>query len=53
LKISIKKMNVLVQRQEQQASAGQTVTVFQKELERAAGSVNAARPQRNRSETAK
>lgn len=50
LKISIKKMNVLVQRQEQQASAGQTVTVFQKELERAAGSVNAARPRKNAAE---
>jgi hypothetical protein len=43
LKISINKMNVLVQRQEQRTSAAQTVRVFQKELERAAGSVSAVR----------
>jgi hypothetical protein len=46
VKISINKMNVLVQRQEQQTSAAQTVSVFQKELERAAGSVNSVRPVR-------
>jgi hypothetical protein len=44
MKISIHKMNVLVQRQEQQTAAVQTVSVFQKELERAAGSVCALRP---------
>jgi hypothetical protein len=44
VKISINKMNVLVQRQEQQTSAAQTVSVFQKELERAAGSVSSVRP---------
>jgi hypothetical protein len=47
LKISIKNMDVLVQRPEQQVSAGQTVTVFQKELEQAAGGIrpaNVARP---------
>ena len=44
MKISINKMNVLVQRQEQQTSAAQTVRVFQKELERAAGSVSSVRP---------
>ncbi|HEY2360464.1 MAG TPA: hypothetical protein VGK36_05075 [Candidatus Angelobacter sp.] len=44
MKISIHKMNVLVQRQEQQAAAMQTVSVFQKELERAAGSMSAPRP---------
>jgi hypothetical protein len=43
MKISINKMNVLVQRQEQQTSAAQTVSVFQKELERAAGSVGVGR----------
>lgn len=46
MKISINKMNVLVQRQEQQTSAAQTVSVFQKELERAAGSVSSVRPRR-------
>lgn len=46
MKISINKMNVLVQRQEQQTSAAQTVSVFQKELERAAGSIGAVRPER-------
>lgn len=44
MKISINKMNVLVQRPEQQTSAGQTVSVFQKELERVAGAVPSARP---------
>jgi hypothetical protein len=44
VKISINKMNVLVQKQEQQTSAAQTVSVFQKELERAAGSVSSVRP---------
>ena len=44
MKISINKMNVLIQRQEQQASAAQTVSVFQKELERAAESVSSVRP---------
>jgi len=44
VKISINKMNVLVQRQEQQTSAVQTVRVFQKELERAAGSMSSIRP---------
>jgi hypothetical protein len=44
VKISINKMNVLVQRREQQTSAAQTVSVFQKELERAAGSVSVVRP---------
>ncbi len=43
MKISINKMNVLVQRQEQQTSAAQTVSVFQKELERAAGAVGVGR----------
>jgi hypothetical protein len=43
VKISINKMNVLVQRQEQQTSAVQTVSVFKKELERAAGSASSVR----------
>ncbi len=42
MKISIKNMNVLVRRPEQQASAVQTVSVFQKELERAAGGIKPA-----------
>jgi hypothetical protein len=43
MKISINKMNVVVQRQEQRTSAAQTASVFQKELERAAGSVGVGR----------
>jgi hypothetical protein len=41
VKISIGKMNVVVKSAEQQTSAGQTVSVFRKELERVAGSVSA------------
>ena len=43
MKISINKMNVVVQRQEQRTSAAQTASVFQKELERAAGAVGVGR----------
>jgi hypothetical protein len=46
MKISINKMNVVVQRQEQRTSAAQTASVFQKELERAAGSVGVGRRER-------
>jgi hypothetical protein len=48
VKISINKMNVLIQRHEQQTSAAQTVSVFQKELERAAGSVSSAHPSKSK-----